>query len=183
MRQNYETDPFDLVVSLACKEILPIHFCKKNLQVFNSVKAEGQIPNYEKFLQRYKGNQDNERMKCALTDIAFALMQLVWNELPVESRGECTFCIGGINAVSPFSATSVKNEILCYVNHIPQDSPHISPERHDHYNMRGEKISPLDLSKYEEIYMDFNGSMAFFEETWKHKLSDPMITKKVPHPS
>ena len=150
------------------------------MQVFDSVKEPSQ--RYTDFLQRYEGKSANDRMKCALTDTAFALTQKVWMDIPMVTtgeRGKCTFCIGGVNRVIPFSAAKVKNEILVYVHQVPQDTPQIVPEEGAFYDSAGKRVEDWDLSEYDEIYMDFNGSMSFFDEKWKLKLSNADVVQKV----
>ena len=137
------------------------------------------IPTYTEFLQRYGQQSANETMKRAMTDIAFAITKKVWVDLPTENRGNCYFCIGGINAINPFSAKAVKNEILVYHNVIPKESKRIDPVEGTFYNMNGDQQPELDLQQYDEIYMDFNGSMAFFEDKWRARLSHPAVAQKV----
>ena len=139
------------------------------------------IPTYSEFLQRYENLSANEKMKGAMTDIAFAITQKVWEDLPTKNRGSCFFCIGGINAINPFSAKAVKNEILVYHNSIPKESKLIKPDEGTFYDMSGTQRPELDLLQYDEIYMDFNGSMAFFEDKWRTRLSDPAVVRRVRH--
>jgi hypothetical protein len=119
-------------------------------------------------------------MKSAMTDIAFEMTKRVWQDLPTECRGNCFFCIGGVNAINPFSATAVKNEIVVYVGEaIPDDAKLIAPMEGAFYDMSGKSIGQLDLEGYDEIYMDFNGSMAFFNDDWKIRLSNLACIHKV----
>jgi hypothetical protein len=147
------------------------------VQVFKSQTKD--ISTYTEFLQRYDKLTANDKMKSAMTDIAFAITQKVWEDLPAESRGNCFFCIGGVNAINPFSAKAVKNEILVYHDVIPKDSKRIDPVEGTFYNMSGNEQPELDLLQYDEIYMDFNGSMAFFEDKWRARLSQPAVAQKV----
>lgn len=146
-------------------------------QVFKSQTKE--IPTYSEFLQRYEKLSPNEMMKGAMTDIAFAIAQKVWEDLQTESRGNCFFCIGGVNAINPFSAKAVKNEILVYHNAIPKESKQISPVEGTFYDMSGKQQPEIDLLQYDEIYMDFNGSMAFFDDKWRTRLSQPEVVQRV----
>ena len=137
--------------------------------MFKSLKDETEP--YKKFLQRYESRAPNDKMKAAMTDIAFEMTRKVWLDLPAESRGKCFFCIGGVNAINPFSAMAVKNEIAVYADIMPDDAARISVDEGSFYDMHGQKlVSPLNLSEYDEIYMDFNGSMAFFGDVWKQRL-------------
>jgi hypothetical protein len=150
-------------------------------QVFESLKPEDRTDRYKEFLDRYKDSAANEKMKSAMTDIAFAIAQKVWTDLPPESggRGNCFFCIGGVNAVNPFSATAVKNEIIVYVDKIPPNAKHIPTKEGTFLDNEGQTLQNFDLLQYDEIYMDFNGSMAFFGEDWRRKLGDAVVQRKV----
>ena len=135
---------------------------------------------YEAFLQRYKDlPSQNDVMKCAMTDIAFELTNRVWEDLPTEGRGNCFFCIGGVNAINPFSSSAVKNEIVVYADAVPVDAKRISPVEGAFYDMGSKLVPDFDLSNYDEIYMDFNGSMAFFNEAWRKRISQVSAAGKV----
>ena len=154
--------------------------CAACVQVFKSLQDPANELKYNAFLDRYKAlPSKNDVMKAAMTDIAFEMTQRVWQDLPVERRGSCFFCIGGVNAVNPFSPKAVKNEIVVYASAISDDAKRIPPEEGAFYDMSGQAVAPLDLSQYGEIYMDFNGSMAFFSEDWRQRLSDPSVVGKV----
>ena len=135
---------------------------------------------YATFMKRYNGLEANKRMKGALTDIGFALTRRVWEDLaPAGDRGSYSFCIGGVNAIIAFSAKYSKNEILYFLDHVPEDTPLLPPEEGVHYDRDGKRLPQPDLAQYDEIYMDFNGSMAFFNEEWRLRLSDAKVVEKV----
>ena len=162
----------------------PAQFClfwpdRKNGQVFEALE-EPRPRRYLDFLERYKDLASNDKMKSAMTDIAFAITQKVWVDLPAESRGELFFCIGGVNAINPFSAAKVKNEVVVYIDALDNNIERICPEEEAIYAKDGSRlINGLDLSSYDEIFMDFNGSMAFFSDAWKQRLSDSAVVSKV----
>ena len=114
-----------------------------------------------------------------MTDIAFDLTKRVWRDLPVEGRGRCFFCIGGVNAINPFSATAVKNEIVVYAEAVSKDAKRIRPDEGAFYDMSGNLMPAFDISVYDEVYMDFNGSMAFFNDDWRKRLSEVASVGKV----
>jgi hypothetical protein len=135
---------------------------------------------YTRFLNRYKDlPSKNDAMKGAMTDIAFEMAKRVWQDLPVDGKGSCFFCIGGVNAINPFAPQAVKNEIAVYVDVMPEDTTLVPAKEGEFYDMGGNAIPAIDLSLYDEIYMDFNGSMAFFNEEWKKRLSDLAVVGKV----
>eukprot|EP00291_Cryptomonas_curvata_P018703 CAMPEP_0172163676 /NCGR_PEP_ID=MMETSP1050-20130122/7404_1 /TAXON_ID=233186 /ORGANISM="Cryptomonas curvata, Strain CCAP979/52" /LENGTH=126 /DNA_ID=CAMNT_0012833893 /DNA_START=1 /DNA_END=378 /DNA_ORIENTATION=+ len=78
---------------------------------------------YAEFLKGYDGQDDNEQMKGAMTDMAFWIAKSVWEESkrvqPTQSGGKLMFCIGGINSVNPFSVAAIKNEVLVYSAVVP----------------------------------------------------------------
>ncbi len=147
--------------------------------MFNSLKDKPHA--YMEFLDRYKAQSPNDKMKSAMTDLAFCMARDVWVDLPAEGRGSCFFCIGGVNAINPFSSTAVKNEIVVYIGTMQgriQTEP-IPAEEGAVYSMDGVRQPQLDLTAYDEIYIDFNGSMAFFGEEWQRRLCDPATARKV----
>ena len=149
--------------------------------MFENLKEQTEL--YREFLHRYDGLSANDTMKHAMTDMAFAITGRVWTDLPTDTRGKCFFCIGGINAINPVSATAVTNEIAVYVEELKeQDYSRIFPDEGAFYDMDGSRMEPLVLADYDEIYMDFNGSMAFFNAQWKERLTDPAVLPKVPKP-
>jgi hypothetical protein len=120
-------------------------------------------------------------MKAALTDLAFAITRMVWTDLPIveKKRGNCFFCIGGINAINPFSATAVKNEIAIYSAKIADgDLPRIDTTTGNTYGMDA-KMQSVNLMDYSEIYLDFNGSMAFLDEDWAERLGEAAAAGKL----
>ncbi len=118
-----------------------------------------------------------------MTDLAFTITKRVWADLPLSAngRGNCYFCIGGINVINPFSATAVKNEIAVYSPEISEkDLPRISTEMGTIFDMDAkERTLDFKLDDYAEIYLDFNGSMAFLNEDWAEKLRDAAAAGKL----
>ena len=105
-------------------------------QVFENLKEQTEL--YREFLHRYDGLSANDTMKHAMTDMAFAITGRVWTDLPTDTRGKCFFCIGGINAINPVSATAVTNEIAVYVEELKdQDYFRIPPDEGAFYDMDG----------------------------------------------
>ena len=144
-----------------------------DVQVFSSLKDANKSAEYLAFLDRYKRlDSANDKMKSAMTDVAFEMTKGVWQDLPTERRGKCFFCIGGVNAINPFSATAVKNEIVVYVGAIPKEAKELDPKEGTFYDMSGDSLQNFDLEGYDEIYTDFNGSMAFFNENWNKRLTE-----------
>jgi hypothetical protein len=146
--------------------------------VFSSIKDSEQSSKYTSFLDRYKALPSaNDRMKSAMTDVAFEMTKRVWQEN--QSHGRFIFCIGGVNAINPFSATAVKNEIVVYADAVSEDAQRINPKEGAFYDMSGKTLEQFDLGGYDEIYMDFNGSMAFFNSEWEARVTNLASLRKV----
>ena len=125
-------------------------------------------PKYEKFMKKYSSIQDcNKRMKTAMTDMAHFIVNNVWKESSAprdkEQLGKLVFYIGGINAVNPFSDTAVKNELVVFSDSALEDCPSLDTTEVKCVDQNGSKYN-LNLECYDQIYVDFNGSMAFFSE-------------------
>ena len=144
--------------------------------------AQGASDAYKVIMDAYSDLPAGEQMKGALTDVAFAFVKKVWAECP-HGRGQLFFCVGGVNSVNPFSEAIIKNEVLVYANtglvSPPKNGARLSTEEGRTYDTSTNAETVLDLSKYAKIYLDFNGSMAFFGEKWEQRLSDPKVIAKV----
>ena len=137
---------------------------------------------YFNFIRQYrkcdsKDIDDNEAMKSALTDLAFELAYRIWNEGP-EGRGKLYFCIGGINAVNPFSDAAIKNEVLVYSAVITGQAKKLSTTEGVMFDSDC-KPCEVDFSAYSKIYVDFNGSLSFWNEGWNLKLSEVSRDSKI----
>jgi hypothetical protein len=115
-------------------------------------------------------------MKRALTDIAFAMATEIWKE--GASRGRLLFCIGGINAINPFSETAIKNEVLIFADLFSGELKSLPTVQGTVYGEDGEPVE-FSPSEYQNIYMDFNGSLAFWDESWTNRMSDSSVAKKI----
>jgi hypothetical protein len=134
------------------------------------------------FCLRYESHETaNMRMKAAMTDLAFTITERVWTDLQhsANDKGRCYFCVGGINSINPFSATAVKNEIAVYSAEIAsKDLPRISAEMGLIFDMNAKECK-VELVDYSEIYLDFNGSMAFLNENWAERLGEAAATGRL----
>jgi len=124
---------------------------------------------YNKFMKRY--TDANMNMKKALTDVAFEMAKTVWDEAAASPKGFFYFCIGGINTINPFSLKVVKNEVLVYASEMTEQLHKLDATEGIIYDMFGNKCI-MELNSYNGIYMDFNGSMAFFDRGWDQRLSN-----------
>ena len=125
---------------------------------------------YHDFLGRGDGlgGDQNEVMKAAMTDLGFAMATRMWEEC--APAGRLYFCVGGINAVNPFSATAIKNEVLVYADLFTPPTTPLPTKEGLIYDTEGRQCE-VPLSSYSEICIDFNGSFAFWDEAWADRLS------------
>jgi hypothetical protein len=131
---------------------------------------------YQQFLAAYESVEDgkalskNERVKRAMTDMAFAMAVGVWDEArPASSTGHFFFYIGGVNSINPFSEKAIKNELLVYSDMIQVQGNPLKAEQGLVYDAKGSETL-VDWTEYSDIYMDFNGSLAFWNESWEEQL-------------
>ena len=135
---------------------------------------------YNARLDKYRdgGRRDeNEAMKSAMTDLAFGMAVGIWNEGPVK-RGRLFFCVGGINAINPFSETAIKNEVLVYHALVSPRAVPLPSDQGLKFDQEGNRCH-VDYKKYRDIYMDFNGSLAFWDDHWFHRLSEASVVEKI----
>ena len=139
---------------------------------------------YNKILTKYDLKHDGTliytKMKHILTDIAFEMAKRVWTES--NAKGHLYFCVGGINKINPFHYDILKNEILVYASHMSEMKKLESSRQGDVFFQDGRKIgisSGSIISHYSEIYIDFNGSMAFLDEGWIDDLESLCKNNKI----
>ena len=148
------------------KENPGLGFLYSAQQVFDNVPKD--CPDtYKEFMSKYDDiNDANYRMKSAMTDLAFTMATNVWAEVgTAEARGQLFFLIGGANTVNPFSAQAIKNEVLMFSDATPKSSVRIPAQHGAIYDETGHSCKDkFALSDFSEIYIDFNGSMAFFDD-------------------
>jgi hypothetical protein len=128
---------------------------------------------------------DGADARRKLTDIAYSLCVGTWAEQ--HPAGRFFFGIGGVNTVNPFAAIdvgfgSIKNEPGVYGQLFASSSslPSALPRMSDLpppcqcgaiYDTDGEEVADVPWDAYDDVYMDFNGSMAFLENAaWRARL-------------
>ena len=147
-------------------------------EVLQSPKLPSPLPTeYVRFLEAYDGRAggDNERVKAALTDMAFAIAVDVWQEM--QPAGRLLFCIGGVNSINPFAVAAIKNEVLVYAPHVSRRAE-LETQEGLVYDAEGHKTR-VDWGTYTDIYMDFNGSLAFWNDDWEQQLGAAGAAKRV----
>jgi hypothetical protein len=109
----------------------------------------------------------NEQIKKALTNIAFEICKKV-----IENKylNNLYFCIGGINSINPFSSKSIKNEVSLYREFINIDND--LPITEGIFFNSNNEIIDFNLNEFQNIIIDFNGSMSFLNDIWISKLNN-----------
>jgi hypothetical protein len=117
-----------------------------------------------------------------LTFISYYIVNKYW-ELAVGKSGtnsKLHFCIGGINEINPFSVNSIKNEYDVYGNIVYDDHFKTSKSLFGKNNsgqslvdkyldtfieviQKFTSLNKVLATNYESIYIDMNGSMAWYE--------------------
>jgi hypothetical protein len=113
-------------------------------------------------------------MHTALTVMAMQMAKTIWS----ESGGEETklfFCVGGINSINPFHANGLKNELFVYADEI---LPAMQKTSRVTKRLKKDEIKGL-FARFSDIYMDFNGSMAFYDPFWNEILTDAAQKNKL----
>ena len=112
----------------------------------------------------------------ALTNLAFFMASKVWSEVENAKKGKLFFEIGGINSVNPFHVTGIKNELFVYAGVVRangysgQGLRDTATEGYV-FDQNGNHVSdPVTDQMYTRLYLDFSGSMAFFNPDWREKL-------------
>lgn len=106
-----------------------------------------------------------EVTKTQMTDYAYEMAMQVWNEF--KTNNTIYFCIGGINSINPFSKGSIKNEIKVYSDVVfPNYNFNESEVSEGLIYKENKELKELNINNYTEIYIDFNGSMAFLNDEW-----------------
>lgn len=130
----------------------------------------------------------DDKMKRILTDIAFHMAMKVWHETGnEEDRGCLYFCIGGYNDINPFHEEKLKNEAFVYASYCQSGRPGTSwvwsisegSVVFEDGREFGVGVGVI-LDYYPEVFLDFNGSMAFLsnhQHTGWHSLLSSMRHK------
>ena len=144
---------------------------------------------YSAIMSRYNEIEENKKVKAAMTDMAYEIAVRVWKECE-GAKGRLFFCIGGVNAVNPFSAKVVKNELLVFADCIaplperakwPSADPRAIEAREQIVYDEENSVVEIKWQEYDHIYVDFNGSMAFFSaDHWIYKaLVDKAVANRI----
>jgi hypothetical protein len=149
------------------------------LSVSESIfKDEGKIKSYSTLKQKYSPFN----MHTAFTDMAMSMAARVWT----ESGGDpCNFyfCVGGINSVNPFSASTLKNELYVYADMVSDMKCSVRAYKehsiYSHDKTLSEYTPETFLLRFNAIYMDFNGSMAFYDPEWESVLEHAAKNSKI----
>jgi hypothetical protein len=123
----------------------------------------------EKNGEKFTGAED---AKKKLTDLAYSMCTYTWAEQ--EAVGSLFFMVGGINSVNPFDARVMKNEPGIYRNIFTESKPLLHAPTYVEKAVFNSNHQPFDFDGYDDIYIDFNGSMAFFDSRWMELLDSKL---------
>jgi hypothetical protein len=181
---SYEGEYVECAAGLGYKYGLEFYLkeSKKKIQEYiDTIKLSG-ARNLAKQFEAYNTFMDGDMIKTSvdikhtikqiIAWIGFFLAQNTWDSVGFAGKGTLHFCIGGVNDVNPFHFSTLKNEIFVYANVVPLNS--FSPD----YCVDEGLIVGLDgfksgigllslLKSYSDIFIDFNGSMAFYDRIWE----------------
>lgn len=127
-------------------------------------------------VQAFVNGDDAHR---TLTNYGYSMSKYVWTE--ASSAGRLFFQIGGVNSINPFSSSAIKIEPVVYKAAFTEDKPVIDISQ---IGCKGlciegtvlttDQTPTMDftLTNYDEIYIDFCGSMAFLTDEWVNKLEE-----------
>jgi hypothetical protein len=157
----------------------------------------------KQFLKRFKETAEklgitltawtDETMVATLKDyyneIAADVCATIWDKRKSGSvRGNLYFGIGGVNDISPFAVTAVKNDADIYNSstHTWKKSVKLSGDNtfplflyNDNEFKQQSDTLISNILNHERIYMDFNGSAAFLEGLWRSFMIDVSFTRKL----
>lgn len=165
---------------LAIKLMLNSHNIWKKQIIYNEPCTD--ISRLRLLQQQQKTNSQKD--KNTMSDICKFIVTAIWNWCKSEFyNGETPpnifFYEGGINSINPFSALVIKDENIVYggvyKNFITTsvNSELLKTETRNLDNL----LEILD--KYASIYIDMNGSMAWYDEKMQEKFNIPEIQKKI----
>jgi hypothetical protein len=130
---------------------------------------------YERYMlldSIYPGLQDSK--KRLFTDLGFILASRVWDTTDVDQKGNLYFCIGGINSNSPIAAEKLKNELFVYSEYLTSnDKVDLACYKEGYVYDIDKNAVNLDsiLFAFDSIFVDFNGSMAFYDSNWRSSIN------------
>ena len=131
--------------------------------------AHAQFPAYTQLLNYFDDADPKRKFKAAVTELAFFMALEVWNETKYARKGSLYFCIGGVNSINPFHANSIKNELFVYAPVLAANGFYSSlkcsvAEEGVLVDQRGQRVLlSTVLQRYNNLFLDFSGSMAFFD--------------------
>jgi len=141
-------------------------------------KDNQQKLSYQKYLDNFDiynppQASKSQVMKRLLDSTAISILINVWGEQTNAQKGRIFFCCGGINEINGFSTAFLKNEAFVYAT-LHDSRPDMSDKMLYTFNNTSVcecgSDGSIQLSNFlkdrEEIYIDFNGSMAWLNENW-----------------
>ena len=144
-----------------------LNACTESLKSLSTLK-------YNELLKAYSTRPDKEAFRAALSDMAFNICHKVFYEQKNQKKngGNLFFCIGGINSINPFSKEVLKNELFEYAELDIDKKKLLTTTEGDIIDTSGRSMSKFVFASYNNIKIDFNGSMAWFSPEWEKILHE-----------
>jgi hypothetical protein len=147
-------------------------------ETFQSGSMQGRVDDarfksYTELMAKYDvcSRDPRVKLKQILTDMAFHLTSTTWMNGERKDSQQFFFCVGGVNDINPYSSTNSINEAYIYAPALKGIEPLGSCSADFLVDMhRAEHNIDNFLQGYERIYMDFNGTAAFFDSKWHNRL-------------
>lgn len=170
----------------------------------HKILSFGEGYNYDiaTFIKEHKEEMKDLDLRVSINDyrdhftgLAIQMCQNVWEQ--TGTRNKLYFCVGGVNTRNPFSAAFIKNELAVYAKYIKfvslkEGDVVVLPYKEKDDSLCAKwNINDIDKSHHtlwkcaqilfgkDEVYMDFNGSMAFFTSSWKRVISKLISDEKL----
>jgi hypothetical protein len=141
---------------------------------------------------KIKSNSNTDirhRLLREMTRVGAHVCADAWENATNRKSKQLFFAIGGINDVCPFNLNVVKDELKIYENYEGIIMPGSLDTWTDWdggtcsvFRLNNDTFQECDektWATYDEVYMDFNGSMAFFQNAWKQKIQQWVQGKKI----
>jgi hypothetical protein len=135
---------------------------------------------YQRLLDSCSQSSHNPKQifKTALDRMAFFMANKVWDESQsTVPKGKLYYCSGDCNSINPFHVNIIKNELFVYASLLEAngyfDSDRLPTTAMSYILSSPNNMTTLSglLYTYKSIYLDFSGSMAFYNSTWQRSIS------------
>lgn len=118
---------------------------------------------------------DPDAVKLLMTNVGYLMAKSVWDSVETSGKGTLYFCVGGINTHNPFHNDAIKNEMHLYSESLYPEVLALPIHRTTEglvFDTKGEYVDGIKTlyENADRVFIDFNGSMAFFNDKWMNIL-------------